>query len=188
MDFPGQFVNPQGARPCVFGCVFGPAPGEAGRRGDVLACAFGIDPGARRSGRAWAPGWGSAMHLCDWRGGRLDADPLENFVVFGEGAGRWLQKSGARGMRHPLPRALAMAEAGMDYLALRYGAPRGGWAALAWIAKRPPGSGREGAMLAAGLAHGQSLLAKRLLMSGCEAAELGREAADGSGEAGRPRL
>ena len=106
--------------------------------------------------------------MCDWCGGLIDADPLKNFVVFGREAKPWIEMSKGAVLDDPEKFAQAMAEACMDYLALRCGAPLGKYASMSWVVE---GNGVKDVLA-------QSILAKRLILAQWEAGQLSLDLRD----------
>lgn len=101
------------------------------------------------------------MQMCDWQGGEIDADTLDDFVVFGLDFVEWMAGEGAS-RRDPTRLAQLMAEASMDFLSFRFGAPIGPWSSLAWISKGPLAS----------RVLDQASTAKRLLLAQWEADQM----------------
>jgi len=112
--------------------------------------------------RPWGKPWGEAMKMCDWKGGKLDGNGLDDFVVFDSDYGEWMTHGMGRRCDDAMDRALGMAEASIDFLAERYGAPHGDFAWLAWVA--------DGPMIPSVVDQGK--MAKRLIWTQWEADQM----------------
>ena len=157
--FPQVSANPNKVKPISFGCVFGVVPDQ---NDAVMACAYAIDPSKPRVMRRWPEKTGDALQMCDWRGGLIDAEPLKDFVVFGGNAQGWIEDVIGSKVNNLHQLSLYFAEAGMDYLSLKYGAPVGEFATLTWMV--------EGEDLSGVLT--QSCIAKRLILAQWEEDQL----------------
>lgn len=163
LGFPQPSSNPHRARPALFATCFAPwsdpAAGPGAPREGLLCCVCAWDPERPRAVRTWPRYWGEAMELCNWQGGRLESAPLDDFVLFNGAAQEWL-RPGEPG-RGPRELAWEMAEAAMDCLRWKCGAPTGLWSSIAWLC------GADASPV--GLPSDQALTAKRLLAAQWEA-------------------
>lgn len=163
LGFPQPSLNPHRARPALFATCFAPwSEPNAGPRAPkegLLCCVFAWDASRPRAVRTWPRHWGEAMELCNWQGGKIEAHTMSNFVLFNNNAQEWLRPGQAQ--RGPRELAWEMAEAAMDCLACRCGAPIGLWSSMAWVCSAESSP--------VGLPSEQALTAKHLLVAQWEA-------------------
>lgn len=162
-SFPRPSANPHGVEPKFFGCAFAQFK-EADDEKDtsILCCAYGLDPKSCAPERSWPEPWGVALQMCDWNGGRLDSHGLVDFAVFGQSTWPWLARAGFETDMGWEAKALAIAEATIEYHHRRHKAPKGRFSSLAWITR--------GSLVPRVLADAET--AKRLIWAQWEADQL----------------